>query len=94
MTDTLSVLVHVRYTTMRLPAVLALLKARLLSVPEVISVARTCLKVGVAAAALAGIVVRGSPRDREQPRPGLPALERTVAAGFVGGEWFAPCAEE
>ncbi len=38
---------------MRLPAVLALLKARLLSVPDVISAARTCLKVGLAAAALA-----------------------------------------
>ena len=40
---------------MRLPAVLALLKARLLTVPEVISLARTCLKVGVAAAALRGL---------------------------------------
>ena len=63
MTDTVFVLVHARYTTMRLPAVLALLKARLLSVPEVISFARTCLKVGVAAAALAGDAIRGKPRS-------------------------------
>jgi hypothetical protein len=34
-----------------LPAVLALLKARLLVVPDVISLALTCTNVGVAAAA-------------------------------------------
>jgi hypothetical protein len=50
-TDTLLVLVHAKYTTMRLPAVLALLKARLLMVPDLISFAFTCLKVAVAAPA-------------------------------------------
>jgi hypothetical protein len=43
---------------MRLPAVLALLKARLLTFPVVISLARTCWKVGVAVAALAGSAMR------------------------------------
>jgi hypothetical protein len=62
LTDTLFVLDHVRYTTMRLPAVLALSKAKLLSVPEVISLARTCVKVGVALAACAGDAIRGKPR--------------------------------
>ena len=42
--------------------VLALLKARLLSAPEVISLARTCVKVGVALAACAGDAIRGKPR--------------------------------
>ena len=51
MTDTLLVLVHAMYTTMRLPAVLALLKAALLMVPDLISFAFTCLKVAVAAPA-------------------------------------------
>ena len=74
MTDTLFVLVHVRYTTMRLPAVLALLKARLLSVPEVISLARTCLKVGVALAASAGDAIRGKPR-----RPKVTATSNAAA---------------
>jgi len=46
---------------MRLPAVLALLKARLFSVPDVISFARTWVNVGVAAA-LAGDAVRDKPR--------------------------------
>jgi hypothetical protein len=61
-TDTVFVLLHSRYTTMRLPAVLTLLKARLLSVPEVISFARTCLKAGVVAA-LAGDALGGRPRS-------------------------------
>jgi hypothetical protein len=74
-TDTVPLLVHVRYTTMRLPAVLALLKARLLSVPEVISFARTCLKVGLAAAALAGVVIRGKPR-----KPSVAANRTATAA--------------
>ena len=63
---------------MRLPAVLALLKARLLSVPEVISFARTCLKVGVAAA-LAGGAISGKPRS---PRV---AATRTATARRIGG---------
>ena len=73
LTDAVLLLVHARYTTMRLPAVLALLKARLLSVPEVISLARTCVKVG-AVAALAGDAIRDKPRS---PRA---AASRTASA--------------
>jgi hypothetical protein len=71
--DTLFVLDHAKYTTMRLPAVLALLKARLLSDPEVISFARACLKAGVAAALAVG-AIRGKPR-----RPRMAAARAAIA---------------
>jgi hypothetical protein len=49
---------HATYTTIVLCAVLGFLKARLMSVPDVISFARACLKVAVAALAGEGIRVK------------------------------------
>lgn len=53
-TETAPVLLHMTETTIRFPAVLALVKARLLVVPEVTCLERSWTKAGVATAAPAG----------------------------------------
>jgi hypothetical protein len=57
------VLLQMAYTTIKLPAVLPLLNARLFDVPEVTSFAPTWTNCGVAGAALAG----GAPAATSAP---------------------------